>query len=1096
MVWKKIWTVLNTEIKWPDGTETVKGGVDATKALLELAKALNEKKAAQELAPLVGSMSSLLDVLNSPLVQVAGTALPFVSIAAGMLKFVLEQTHKEPTLADCVVLIGQAAYLKSLLEFLNSPDNQAIKNRLLNKPASEDVSKQIKALGKRLEGNDFELNEREAKEVLVCFHESKLAKEFNPVLTVRFQDAGLAKREAEVVTERVSRNTYRYMKEAFAEAGESVKHLAHVYGDGWLRDLEVYQSIDDYLQDVIAKKPKEKVFEESFGFEDIYVPLQVKSVDRDSRVKDEEEAKNIEQWAVELLQDSSKKRQVLFIQGGPGRGKSVFCRMFAELVRRDLHPIWTPILIRLRDISAFDPTNFDQTLEAAVGTRFTKEKDWLTERNTRFLFLLDGFDELLLERGAKNELKNFLDQVGSFQSTCATLSDRGHRILITGRPMALYGIGSMPSNLERVEIIPMQPEIQQQWFGKWETLVGTDTAQKFQAFLQNDSCPEQVQTLAQETLLLYLLAKMHREGHLRVEMFQQASPEEVKIKIYQETINWVLTKQRTDWTGDDLNEKIADPDVFRSILTEAGLCVVQSGGEHAAISMIEERLGQKDEDAKIWLEEARKQSQDDALKNALAAFYLKSAAESDKRGDPKVEFYHKSFGEFLFAQRLKESSEEWTEKKGKRGKTYTVSTEQLNWEIYDLLGFGRLRPEIVEYLMALLKQGNVDWEVLFERLEGFYLDWCKGEFIEALDPAADNLPLKKARQLQKYGTDDGIDAIGQRKVDICAGLNVLILLLELHRYAQTQDELKDKISFHPCGQPDTEEFDRFRLFQIMSYGQCWGFHAFYIFLTSFLDGANLSRAYLIGSDFWKTNLREACLRGANLRGVCLIEADLTGADLTGADLTGADLTGADLTGANFTGANFTGADLKARWDNETKALRWDNETKWGNAIRLHEAVDVPLQLAQQPAFQAAVSLSQGMDWVREGKVEDAIQAYEHAQTLDPKLQISAESWNTLCWYGCLHGHASQVLFAGDKAVELEPDKKEFQYSRGLAKGFTGDLAGAKADFQAVLDSGYLDKRKEEKQRRERWLAVLEAGENPFTPEELQALRREYGLSDG
>ena len=860
MVWKKIWTVLNTEIKWPDGTETVKGGVDAIKALLELAKALNEKKTAQELAPLVGSMSSLLDVLNSPLVQVAGTALPFVSVAAGMLKFVLEQTHKEPSLQECVVLIGQAAYLKSLSEFLNSPDNQAIKNRLLDKPASKEVSKQIKALGKKLEGNEFELNEREAKEVLVCFHESKLAKEFNPVLTARFQDAGLAQREAEIVTERVSRSTHRYMKEAFAEAGESVKHLAHVYGDGWLRDLEVYQSIDDYLQEVIAQKPKEKVFEESFGFEDVYVPLQVKPVDKDSRVKKDAEAKNIEQWAVELLQDSSKTRQVLFIQGGPGRGKSVFCRMFAELVRRELHPIWTPILIRLRDISAFDPTNFDKTLEAAVGTRFTKEKDWLTDRNTRFLFLLDGFDELLLERGAKNELKNFLDQVGSFQSTCATLSDRGHRILITGRPMALYGIGSMPSNLERVEIIPMQPEIQQQWFGKWETLAGTDAAQKFQAFLQDDSCPKQVRTLAQEPLLLYLLAKMHREGHLRVEMFQQASPEEVKIKIYQETINWVLTKQRTDWTGDDLNEKIARSEVFGSILTEAGLCVVQSGGEHAAISMIEERLGQKDEDAKRWLEEARKQSQDDALKNALAAFYLKSAAESDKRGDPKVEFYHKSFGEFLCAQRLQESLEEWTEKKGKRGKTYTVSTKQLNWEIYDLLGFGELTPEIVEYLMALLKQGDVDWEVLFERLEGFYQDWCRGEFIEALDPAAENLPLKKVRQLQKYG----IEEIGQRTVDIFAGFNILILLLELHRYAQTQDELKDKISFHPCGQANTEEFDPTRLLRIMGYSQCLGADAYNSILGSFL-------------------------RGADLRG-----ADLSGADLSGADLSGANLSRAYL----------------------------------------------------------------------------------------------------------------------------------------------------------------------------------------------------------
>jgi uncharacterized protein YjbI with pentapeptide repeats len=1041
MVWKKIWTVLNTEIKWPDGTETVKGGVDATKALLELAKALNEKKTAQELAPLVGSMSSLLDVLNSPLVQVAGTALPFVPVAAGILKYVLEQTHKEPALAECVVLIGQAAYLKSLSEFLNSPDNQAIKNSLLDKPASEEVSKQIKALGKKLEGNEFELNEREAKEALVCFHESKLAKEFNPVLTARFQDAGLAPREAEIVTERVSRSTHRYMKEAFAQAGESVKHLAHVYGDGWLRDLEVYHSIDDYLQEVIAQKPKEKVFEESFGFEDVYVPLQVKPVDKDSRVKNREEAKNIEQWAVELLQDASKKRQVLFIQGGPGRGKSVFCRMFAERVRRDLHPIWTPILIRLRDISAFDATNFDKTLETAVGTRFTKEKDWLTDRNTRFLFLLDGFDELLLERGAKNELKNFLDQVGSFQSTCATLSDRGHRILITGRPMALYGIGSMPSNLEQVEIIPMEPEIQNQWFGKWETLVGTDTAKRFQAFLQDDSCPEQVRTLAQEPLLLYLLAKMHREGRLRVAMFYQVSPEGVKIKIYKETINWVLTKQRTDSTGDDLNRKIADPEVFRSILTEAGLCV-------------------------------------------------------------------------LCVQRLQESIEQWTEKRGKRGKTYSVSIEKLNWEIYDLLGFGWLTPEIVEYLMAVLKQGQVDWEVLFERLQGFYQHWCRGEFIEALDPAAENLPLKKVRQLQKYG----ISAIGQCRVNSYAGLNVLILLLELHRYAQTQDALKDKINFHPCGQPDTEEFNRTRLRHTVGYSQRLDAYPYTSILKGFLSradlrGADLRGAELIGAnlsqaDLSRADLREvdlswanlsgADLREADLRGAAFLKADLSQANLSGANLIqafccGANLSQANLSRANLSRANLSQADLSQA---DLEALKWDSQTKWGNAIGLHEAFHVPLELAQQPAFQAAVSLSQGISWVREGKVEDAIQAYEQAQTLDPHLQISAQSWNLLCLYGSLHGHASQVLFAGDKAVELEPDDKNYQDSRGLARGFTGDLAGAKEDLQAVLDSGYFDDSEEEKQQRVRWVEVLEAGENPFTPEELQVLRQEYGLSDG
>jgi hypothetical protein len=39
----------------------------------------------------------------------------------------------------------------------------------------------------------------------------------------------------------------------------------------------------------------------------------------------------------------------------------------------------------------------------------------LTDRNTHYLFFLDGFDELLLERGTSGGLQQFLDQVGLFQ---------------------------------------------------------------------------------------------------------------------------------------------------------------------------------------------------------------------------------------------------------------------------------------------------------------------------------------------------------------------------------------------------------------------------------------------------------------------------------------------------------------------------------------------------------------------------------------------------------------------------------------------------------------------------------------------------------
>jgi tetratricopeptide (TPR) repeat protein len=160
---------------------------------------------------------------------------------------------------------------------------------------------------------------------------------------------------------------------------------------------------------------------------------------------------------------------------------------------------------------------------------------------------------------------------------------------------------------------------------------------------------------------------------------------------------------------------------------------------------------------------------------------------------------------------------------------------------------------------------------------------------------------------------------------------------------------------------------------------------------------------------------------------------------------------------------------------------------------LNEVVSVSSELAQQPAFSAAVALSEGTSRVREGKVEEAIQAYNQAQILDSNLEITAEYWNGLCWFGSLHGHAADVLYACENAVNLEPDFKGFQDSRGLASALTGNLAGALADFQAVLDSGWFDNYPDDfKERRQRWVEALKAGNNPFTPEELEALREAEG----
>ncbi|NJO51350.1 MAG: hypothetical protein HC840_20055, partial [Leptolyngbyaceae cyanobacterium RM2_2_4] len=54
--------------------------------------------------------------------------------------------------------------------------------------------------------------------------------------------------------------------------------------------------------------------------------------------------------------------------------------------------------------------------------------------------MLDGFDELLMEGRTSGGLEEFLRQVGRFQESCAHNSEKGHRILITGRSLSLQSI--------------------------------------------------------------------------------------------------------------------------------------------------------------------------------------------------------------------------------------------------------------------------------------------------------------------------------------------------------------------------------------------------------------------------------------------------------------------------------------------------------------------------------------------------------------------------------------------------------------------------------------------------------------------------------
>ncbi|BAY75150.1 pentapeptide repeat-containing protein [Nostoc linckia NIES-25] len=310
--------------------------------------------------------------------------------------------------------------------------------------------------------------------------------------------------------------------------------------------------------------------------------------------------------------------------------------------------------------------------------------------------------------------------------------------------------------------------------------------------------------------------------------------------------------------------------------------------------------------------------------------------KSIKEPDESLKFVQDNLPEYLLSEKLQKSLEKWTftgntwnskidEKiltRQPAGLCFAVGDRQMHEEIYDLLGNGALKPEIVNDVMEFaVTDKKINIEVLFWRLEDFYHRWCQGEFIDATPE--DNLPQKKMLQLAAKNI-----AIGLRQVDIYTGLNVLILLLELHRYAQTRDRLQQKIIFYPSAQPDTDNFFTSQLLRIINYSDALEIGNFSSIIRQFLKSGNFIGAYLgdanlTGVDFSNANLSRAYLGDANLTGVNFSGANLSATNLGDANLSGANLSGANLSGADLSSANLSGANLSCANLNHANLSRAD-----------------------------------------------------------------------------------------------------------------------------------------------------------------------------
>ncbi|HEY9623701.1 MAG TPA: tetratricopeptide repeat protein, partial [Crinalium sp.] len=160
---------------------------------------------------------------------------------------------------------------------------------------------------------------------------------------------------------------------------------------------------------------------------------------------------------------------------------------------------------------------------------------------------------------------------------------------------------------------------------------------------------------------------------------------------------------------------------------------------------------------------------------------------------------------------------------------------------------------------------------------------------------------------------------------------------------------------------------------------------------------------------------------------------------------------------------------------------------------LKTALDWNPQLAINPEKTAQEFAAKGQaeqlvvkakQLARQGEIKDAIASFIQAQQLDPDLQIPFNAWDTLCWHGSLREFAKDVAFACDRAVNLIPNDWSPLESRGVNRVRRGDFKGAIADFKAAIAVAPDD---ESKTRWQTWIADLQAGKNPLTPDVIQTL---------
>ena len=652
----------------------------------------------------------------------------------------------------------------------------------------------------------------------------------------------------------------------------------------------------------LQKQVEEPVFLEAFSLKQIYVPLRAYYKRKIETQPDEELAINIrdnqqqERVVIDLCKEletwlniANKNDAIRLISGGPGIGKSSFCKMFAAKIaeNNNIRVIFIPL-------HHFEPSD---NLINAVG-QFVEFDGILPhnpldseDREKRLLIIFDGLDELAMqgkiaEKTAQDFVREVQRQVDRLnqRETCLQILISGRELVVQANQIGFRQPGQIlhllpyfiaGEEIKRKNYNDTQQLLEQDQRQLWWQKYGKVTGQNYTGLPPELNQGNLIEITAQP-LLNYLVSLSFTRKRLNFSENTNLNA------IYDDLLKAIYDR---GWTGYQHRtiQGIEEKDFIR-ILEEIALASWHGNGRTTTVREIEVHC--ESSNLKILLKQFQESFETDStasITRLMTAFYFRQQGHNQS-GDKTFEFTHKSFGEYLTARRIVREVKYINQKLQNARDNYDEDwNEQKALERWALVcGPSAMDEYLFNFVLDEMRLQNpdniVNWQKTLCDLISFMLK--RGMPMEKLT----HLSTFQQKNIQARNAEEAL----------------LVVLNSCARLTQKLSEIKF---------PDKASFGTWisRL-----YGQRFNPEVFCLNYLSFL---NLSQCVLVMRDFHYANLERANLQGANLgianlRTVNLERANLQGANLEGADLVAANLRRVNLERANLERANLEGAILE------------------------------------------------------------------------------------------------------------------------------------------------------------------------------------------